>query len=874
MRKLFIGIGIVLGQATLVSCTAATAASVETIQIAAPDGVELSTDVYLPSGGSAPVILVRTPYGSKQLSFLAESLVAHGYAVAIQDVRGRYGSGGEHEPFRPHERTDGLATLEWLADQEWCDGNIGMWGSSYSGFAALVLADAEVKAFKSIFSISGWISPENVIRPGGAMHLQLNLPWMLTQQGRLQRNLAEFDINALFRHTPLRDAIRAAGLRNETWEDPAWLDAPVQSHSKGEVPRSVFQVTGWHDMVYRSTLDAFRDISSRSKQAQKLAVGPWYHNQMLFGTFEVGDAHFGDASAFGENEMIALTLRWFDATLKHQKNGILEEPPVTYFVMGQNAWAHDTDWPPRGSSVKDVRWYLDSAGSANGSSGNGTLARSKPAGAVSDQFIFDPMNPVPTLGGAVFFYFPELLGVKDQQDIERRNDVLIYTSEPFTEEIQITGAVSVHLYAATSGEDTDFTAKLVVVRPDGYARIVEDGIVRVSAQLEASSAPNISFEVTIDLGHTAISIPEGHRLRLEISSSNFPKYDRNPNNGQDPFLATEFTTARQTVFHSAERSSYLTLPVRRELLVNTEAGQQPLSLPLETVNESTIAVGGNDAAILLAAGREYLATGKVDLAIASLSRAVDLLPRGSIEHMWLGRAYRDKLQSAGMLQKLGLSKKARSHFAKAVEYDPDNIDARTNLALFYFNAPSVAGGSFERGQKQVQEIGTRDPIAAHRLMATVYTDKKQPDKAIEEYHAIIALDAKDESAYLMIGLLHRNEREWEQAFAWFEKDIEMTDSDLSRYSIGRTAVLSGEQLDRGKQALEEYIARKPAGSRLPSLAAAHWRLGMLHELTGRTDLARQHYETALQLEPGMEQARESLKGLEDNVPTKAGERRR
>ena len=853
--------GIVLSATVLLSLAIAAAAPTETVKITAPDGVELSTDLYRPAIGKAPVILARTPYGSGQLAFLGEALMAHGYAVAIQDVRGRYGSGGDHEPFRPHERSDGLATLKWLAAQDWCDGRIGMWGSSYSGFAALVLADVELEAFRSIFSISGWIEAEQVVRPGGAMHLQLDLPWMLTQQGRLQRGLGEFDIDTLFRHTPLRDAMRAAGLRNDTWEDPSWLEAAGPIESLGDVPRPVFHVTGWHDMVYRATLQAYRDIAAKSKQPQKLAVGPWYHNQMLFGTFEIGDAHFGEASGFGTDEMIALALRWFDATVKGEKNGILEEPPVSYFMMGQNTWQRDTAWPPRGSSVERVRWYLDSDGAANGSGGDGRLTLSKPSGAVSDRFVFDPLDPVPTLGGAVFFYFPDVLGVRDQQEIERRPDVLVYTSAPMTDELQITGNVSVRLHAATSGKDTDFTAKLVVVHPDGYARIVEEGIVRVSRQRESPPVVGQPFEVTIDVGHTAISVPKGNRLRLEISSSNFPKYDRNPNNGQDPFLATDFSTAEQTVFHSKQRSSFVSLPVRQRPLVATAAGRQPLVRPVVTIEESVAEVEGDDAAALVASGRQQLEGDEVDRAIASFQRAVELKPQGSNEHLWLGRAYLDKLQSASMFKKLGLSKKVRASFGKAVELDPDNIDARTSLASYYFNAPSIAGGNFDKGLEQVEAIRGRDPKAAHRLMAGAYRDKKQPDKAIEEYKAIIALDPQDESAYYMLGLLHQNAKQWEQAFTWFEKSVELTEDLASLYQIGRTAVFSSVRLERGKQALEQYIAREPDESRLPSVASARWRLGMVYERMGRKDLARRQYESALELEPEMEQARESLKSL-------------
>ncbi len=262
-------------------------------------------------------------------------------------------------------------------------------------------------------------------------------------------------------------------------------------------------------MVYRATLRAYDRLSARAKAPQKLVVGPWYHHQMMIGEWEVGDAHFGEGSGFGVDELIALSLRWFDATLKGKKNGFLKEPAVTYFLMGQDAWHTEANWPPANDLVKPQRWYLDSGGAANGSSGDGVLSISEPSSADADRFVFDPQHPVPTIGGANFHFFPELIGVRDQREIERRDDVLVYTSEPLAEEMQITGKLEARLYVATSGKDTDFTAKLVVVRPDGYARIVEEGIARASALLDAVPPPGEPFSLTVAMGQTAISVPVG-----------------------------------------------------------------------------------------------------------------------------------------------------------------------------------------------------------------------------------------------------------------------------------------------------------------------------------------------------------------------------
>jgi len=840
---------VTLALAGLASATAAPA--VETARIEVVEGIEKEP---------APVILIRTPYGRKGHDFIGEAFAARGYAVAIQDVRGKYDSSGEHEPFR-HERTDGSATLAWIAKQPWCNGRIGMWGISYSGYSGLVLADSEMKQLASILSFSGWLEAEDVVKPGGAMHLMLDLPWMITQQGNQQRGLGEFDMETLFRHTPLRDAMRAAGIRNSTWEDPNFLDTIGERRTTGKVTRPILHATGWSDMVYRASLKAYDQLSARAKAPQKLVVGPWYHDQMMIGEWEVGDAHFGEASGFGVDELIALSLRWFDATLRGKKNGFLEEPDVTYFLMGQNAWHTGASWPPPDAVAKPEHWYLDSGGSANSASGDGVLSASEPSRGDADRFVFDPENPVPTMGGANFHFFPERIGVRDQREIERRDDVLVYTSAPLKEEMQITGRVEARLHVATSGKDTDFTAKLVVVRPDGYARIVEEGIARASAVLDAVPPPGEPFALTVTMGDTAIAVPAGHRLRLEVSSSNFPKYDRNPNTGEDPFTATELRKANQTVFHTAERASYVVLPIRRKPLIASAKGREPLVRPVAPVPSTVAKVTGDNADSLMARGREELEEGEIDQSVATFERAVELRPGGSEEHYWLGRAYLAKLQDASMFKKLGLSKKTRTAYLKAIELDPDHVEARSSLASFYFNAPGIAGGSTEKGMEQVEEIRKRDARTAHLLLAGMYAGEKDNAKAKQEYRAAIQLDPNDPDPYYMVGFLSQQAKEWDEAFEAFEAGVKATDDPRSLYQIGRTGVFSGERLDRAKEALEQYITREPEGPPLPSVAHARWRLGMIYERLGRKDLARREYETALKLDPELEQAQEALENL-------------
>ena len=843
--------------------------TVETTNVVVDERYALATDLYHPVKEPAPVILIRTPYGKAGMEFMGKAFSEKGYAVAIQDVRGKYDSTGEHEPF-VYEREDGIATLKWIAGQDWCDGNIGMWGQSYSGFAGLSVADVKLDEFKAIFSVSGWLDGGQLVMPGGAQHLMLNLPWMITQQGRVQRGLGEFDIDALFGHLPLRDALRAAGITSSAWEDPEWLESIATRKPLGEVTRPVFQVTGWYDMVYRATLAAWDEISAAAPNAtQKLAIGPWFHDQMFMGTFEVGDENFGEVSGFGSDEMVALAIRWFDATLRGRDDGILKGPVVQYFLMDSNTWHTAKQWPPLGKFVGEQRWYLDSSGSANGSDGDGVLSVSEPSGSESDHFTFDPHQPVPTYGGANFHFFPERIGVRDQREIEKRHDVLVYTSAPLDKELQITGPLSARLHVATSGRDTDFTAKLVVVRPDGYARIVEEGIARASKLLARVPTPETPFTLTIDLGQTAISVPAGHRLRLEVSSSNFPKYDRNPNTGQDSFTAKELRPAQQTVFHAAGQASFLSLPVRRKPARVTAASRKPLVLPVEESAAAVAKVEGTDADELLARGRKQLDNEEVDQAIATLQRAVELAPDSAEHHLWLGRAYRDKLDTVGMFKKLGWSKKLRASYLRAVELDPDNLDARSSLASFYFNAPGVAGGSFEKGIQQAEEIKKRDPLVAHALLGSAHSNRKDYEAAKKEYRAAIALDPTDPSTQYRLGVVCQTEKSWDEAYAAFEgaaaADGTGDDHEVYRlaalYQIGRTGVFSGERLPGAVEALERYIASRKEAGQLPSAASAHWRLGMVYQRMDKNDLARDQFARALELEPDHEQAREALEGV-------------
>lgn len=547
---------------------------VRDVEIPMSDGVTLAADIYSQSpDGRFPTVLVRTPYDKGAFNWLGEALARHGgYAVVIQDVRGQVSSEGEFQPFAD-ELADGVATLDWVAAQPWCDGNIGMWGSSYLAYCGLVLAGSGHPALKTVVNISGWGDPMTMGSPGGTMHLMTALPWSLT--GQISGDTERPDYEEIFPLVPVSRMTELAGIDSPIWasyfeEDTSLAVAPSLAGKYGDVGIPILHVTGWSDFLSESTLEVYEKVRAAHEPDgggpfQKLVVGPWAHDQQWSDESVVGDEDFGPESTMGGYKIIELSIRWFHKFLRGYDTGVNQEPAANLFVMGANEWRYFSEWPPAESEY--VSWWLESGGSANTAGGDGALLASDAATPGYDTFVFDPMDPVPTHGGANFHFFPERLGVRDQSEIEGRGDVLVYTSAPLESDTEIIGPVEAVIHASTEGKSTDFTAKLVCVRPDGYARIVTEGIKRDPDHAEddpdAPMIPGKVYRFTIDMGSTAIRVPAGHRLRLEVSSSNFPKYSRNPNTGEGAELAAEFQTVTQTVYHGNEFASAVRLPVLR-----------------------------------------------------------------------------------------------------------------------------------------------------------------------------------------------------------------------------------------------------------------------------------------------------------------------
>jgi putative CocE/NonD family hydrolase len=529
------------------------------------DGVQLAANIFLPSDTARfPVILVRTPYNKgDDLLPNYRFFVDHGYAMVVQDVRGRYESEGTFDSFT-QEPGDGDDTLNWIARQPWSDGKIGMLGGSYVGIVqwkAAWLNNPHLKAIAPV--VSGYDDYlDRFYSTGGALQLGHRLLWMsenLQAPGFIPPDFASF-----VRTLPLRNAdFAATGQRREIFQkaldhpgyDGFWRAASTRARLD-QIHVPVFSVGGWYDNFVESDLAAFGALR-RNSGVHRIVIGPWPHNMSM----KFANVDFGRESGAPIRRM---QLEWFDQWLKQKDTPLMSRPPVHVFVMGANRWRDEHEWPLARARMTSL--YFAGKGKANTLNGDGALAAKPQRKATPDRYEFDPRNPVPTNGGAVCCnpkVFP--WGPMDQRAVERRPDVLVFTTPPLTADMEVTGPVSVVLYASTSAPDTDFTAKLVDVFPVGEARNLTDGILRMryrgSLEKAEFARPGEVYKLTIDAGVTSNVFLKGHRVRLEISSSNFPRFDRNPNTGRPVADETVLRKASQTIYHDREHPSHIVLPV-------------------------------------------------------------------------------------------------------------------------------------------------------------------------------------------------------------------------------------------------------------------------------------------------------------------------
>ena len=515
------------------------------------DGVALHTLVYLPSdSGQYPAVLLRNPYAGSSLEMVAPKFTKNGYATVIQYVRGMAESEGQFTPF-VNEHSDGKTTVEWMTEQPWCDGRLGLWGASYLSFCGFEVARSQDSAIKAIVNVSGWADVSTFITRGGALRLLDQLPWLIAHAAG-QPQIPDQAWDGIFRTTPLSQFFQ------DSEEEVGAAIAVPYDYNAITIP--VLHITGWNDYICSSTLEVYRRTKTNGTLAEKskLVIGPWTHNQAFDpDSTKYGDADFGITSRMGFDSILTLSVAWFDEHVKDLRKDTESIPAVQYFTQEENRWKVCDQWPP--SNASQETWYLRSTG------GDTMLHKDAPSDESWLGFEYDPNNPVPTIGGPVSYRHPFNIGVKDQSSLEGRSDVLFFESDSLEEPLEIAGQLTVVLYASTDSLDTDFTAKLVEVRSDGYARMIEDGIIRARYRERLDSAilivPNTVQRYELDLGEIAYRVAAASKLRLEISSGNFPKFDRNPNDGTEPFEATTFRTAHQKIFMSEGYPSSLTLTV-------------------------------------------------------------------------------------------------------------------------------------------------------------------------------------------------------------------------------------------------------------------------------------------------------------------------
>jgi predicted acyl esterase len=540
------------------------------VPITMRDGVRLYANVYRPQAeGQFPVIVIRLPYGKDeyycQMPAIGKFWANKGYAAVIQDVRGKFTSEGRFEPFES-EVADGYDTVDWAAKQPWSDGNVGVMGESYYGYTTWAAAVSQHPNLKCVAPANINMDVYSSAYRQGAFDLQLMGDWAIGMDARTYQNALRLD----HWHLPLIAMDDVAGI-------PSYSYKRLVTHPYGggpwdrinlngwydQISIPILHLGGWYDVFLNGTIHDWQEIrsarsASPSAAPQWLVLGPWDHESTTDETHRIGQLDIGDKSATTQWDV---RQAFFDYCLKGMETELVTGPPVRIFVVGDNDWRLENEWPLARTQYTD--YYLHSTGAANTVQGDGGLSPVPPGDEAPDQYTYDPQDPVQYATGVDYWSLAEKM--KDRAMVEQRDDVLVYTTAALSEDVEITGPISATLHASSSAPDTDFTVALVDVSPDGSTHLIQEGIIRASfregADLRLPIETGEVYEYVLDLWATSYVVKAGHRIRVEVSSSNFDRYDRNPNTGKDFGLSAETVPATQTVYHSDEYPSRITLPV-------------------------------------------------------------------------------------------------------------------------------------------------------------------------------------------------------------------------------------------------------------------------------------------------------------------------
>jgi len=551
------------------------------VQVKMRDGVTLRADIYRPKGdGKFPVLLQRTPY-NKQGEEFGHRAAARGYVVIIQDVRGRYSSEGEWYPFR-NESNDGYDTVEWAASLPYSNEKVGMFGGSYVGATQMLAAIARPPHLAGICpDVTASNYHDGWTYQSGAFEQWFNESWTSgLAQDTLNRTVQK-NTNALngIWKVPLSNypLFVPGPAESDSTADLApyfldWLAHPnyddfwkrwsIEEHFT-DINVPSMTIAAWYDIFLGGSLRNYIGLKEHAatevaRRGQRLLVVIGGH---AGSGRNIGDVDFGASADIKLDDLI---LSWYDYLFKNVQNEFAAAKPVKIFVMGKNEWRSEENWPL--NRAVNTKYFLHSAGKANSLRGDGTLSIAAPRSESADQFVYDPANPVPTVGGPLCCDSKHLPpGPRDQRPVEARNDVLVYSTPALERDLEVTGPVRVELYAKSSAVDTDFTGKLVDVWPNGFAQNLTEGIIRVryraSQERPELMNPGQIYKLDLDLWATSNVFRKGHILRLEVSSSNFPRFDRNPNSGLDSASARDFISATNAVYHDDQHPSVLILPI-------------------------------------------------------------------------------------------------------------------------------------------------------------------------------------------------------------------------------------------------------------------------------------------------------------------------
>ena len=545
------------------------------------DGINLSADIWLPpstqGNGPWPALLLRTIYDNQEARYIgwAREFTNRGYAVIMQDCRGRGDSDGEWIPY-VCELYDGYDTHEWIGKQDWCDGNLGTFGLSYPGFTQTLPATLRSKYLKAVAPIASQQDNYGHHRVNGVIHHNVAFAF-LNMLGRSMQyeSLKHFDQDTFFFELPIDTAMEKVsnthpyykGVMEHEQYDEWWSSYSLRDKYHEMAIPSLF-ITGWFDSLSNENFKLFNGWTKKAKTEDarsktKLIIGPWSHQIAPWGRVPMGEnGEYADRT-FGKqalSDVIEMHMHWYDQRLKGIDTGVDEEAPIKLFVMGKNTWRDEYEWPLE--RTEWTKFYLSSAGNAVDDGGS-LHPEIKTSDQTSDSFIYDPGNPVPSLGSQYQTY--DFCGPHDRSHIQRRPDVLTFTTDVLTEDMEITGPISATIWASSDAKDTDFTATLTDLEPDGKAIALCEGIVRArfrnGTENPEMMVPGEIYKFEIDMWNTSNSFIKGHRIRIEISSSNFPRYNRNLNSGNPIASDIDITIANQTVYHGIQYPSHINLPV-------------------------------------------------------------------------------------------------------------------------------------------------------------------------------------------------------------------------------------------------------------------------------------------------------------------------